>query len=118
LLGTVLLLPGCDTGPQLGQVEGTVLLGGTPLPDAVVIFQPTSGGPSSHGLTDKSGHYELMFAADEPGALVGKHMVTVETKRFHIPDSVEKVPAKYNAQTELEREVVAEAQTINLELDL
>lgn len=107
---------GCDGGPQLGQVTGTVLLDDEPLAGAVVIFQPADGGPSSHAETDEAGRYELMFAEGDPGAVLGSHIVTVETKRFHIPDSVERVPAKYNKETILKKEVVAGPQTIDLPL--
>jgi hypothetical protein len=112
----VVLMNGCDSGPQLGAVTGTVTLDDKPLPGARVFFEPIGGGPSSHAETDENGRYELLFAKDEPGATVGRHTVTVSTKQFHIPDSVEKVPAKYNRETQLEEEVVAGGQTINLEL--
>ena len=115
LLAVVLLL-GCDSGPQLGAVSGRVTLDDEPLSGAVVMYEPIGGGPSSHAETDETGRYELMFSAGKPGAAVGRHAVTVNTKRFHIPDSVERVPAKYNRETQLEEEVVAGEQTINLEL--
>jgi hypothetical protein len=107
---------GCESGPELGEVTGTVTLDDQPLAGAVVIFQPTIGGPPSHAETDANGRYELLFAKGKPGATVGNHTVTVETKRFHIPDSVEKVPAKYNSQSQLTRDVAAGEQTINLDL--
>jgi hypothetical protein len=112
----IVALFGCDRGPQLGAVSGRVTLDDEPLAGAVVMYEPIGGGPPSHAETDESGQYELIFSAGKPGATVGRHTVTVQTKRFHIPDSVERVPAKYNLETQLEEEVVAGQQTINLPL--
>lgn len=123
LLLVLLLLCSCDSGPPLGQVSGTVLLDGNPLPDARIIFQPQDGGPASHGETDAAGHYELIYAEGQPGAIVGPHRVSVETYRIRLNEAGEAeehpelVPQKYNAQSELSREVTAGAQTIDFDLE-
>ena len=102
-------------GPETGTVSGKVTNAqGEALPGVMVTIEGDRGTQTT--VTDESGNYELLFAAGKPGAAVGRHRVTVETKRFHIPDSVERVPAKYNRETQLEEEVVAGEQTINLDL--
>ena len=119
------LLAGCgSSGPELGEVTGTVKLGGQPLADAKVIFHPEGGGSPSIATTDASGHYELMFTADKEGAMIGKHKVTVSTFRQQSnPDGStttipERVPAQYTSPstTILTKEVTAGGSEINIDL--
>lgn len=68
-------------------VSGTVTLDGYPLADATLTFQPITekgaaaqSGIGSFGKTDQQGRYTLrLIQPDEPGALVGKHTVTLTT---------------------------------------
>lgn len=108
---------GCGGGsdaPELGAVKGTVQMDGKPLDGATVTFQPQEGGRPSFGETDGEGYYELQYTADEAGAVVGKHRVSISTYREGDPGAEdpaeqksqpERVPAQYNTQTELEAEV-------------
>jgi hypothetical protein len=78
---------GCGGGEsyEFVPVSGRVTLGGEPVANARVSFQPASGqtnpGPGSSGVTDADGRYTLQAAtpAREQGALVGKHVVTIST---------------------------------------
>ncbi|MBW3596598.1 MAG: carboxypeptidase-like regulatory domain-containing protein [Planctomycetes bacterium] len=119
-------LVGCGGG-NLGQVEGTVTLDDQPLPDATVIFQPEAGGSPSRGKTDASGYYQLSFSRDEMGAVPGTHTVRISTggvvgseeegeegEPVVVP---EKVPAKYNDQSELTASVEKGSNTIDFDLD-
>ena len=74
-------LAGCGGGgPELGAVCGVVTLGGRPVPDAAVLFHPQAGnGSPSYGRTDAAGRYELAFTRDRDGAVLGRHLVVVET---------------------------------------
>ncbi|MEO2047426.1 MAG: carboxypeptidase-like regulatory domain-containing protein [Pirellulales bacterium] len=80
-------MTGCDSGPQVAPVEGTVLLDGEPLVGASVNTQPlgTSSNPNpgagSFGTTDEQGHYNLELV-DPPiaGAVLGEHRVTITRK--------------------------------------
>jgi hypothetical protein len=80
-LVAVVCLSGCGGGnaddPDLGEVTGVVSVAGKPLANAVVTFTPADGRPS-FGETDENGNYELLFKADNPGAVVGQHTVRVE----------------------------------------
>lgn len=107
----VALLTGCDgSRPNAVPVSGRVTLNGEPLAGANVNFQPIAdkGAPEtiaigSYGRTDANGHYTLKLVnPDLPGALVGKHRVTVSTAvlensatdsgKLSVP---ERVPARY-----------------------
>lgn len=72
---------GCSGGGdevKLAPVSGVVTMDGKPLADAVVIFAPEKGNPSS-GRTDSSGNYSLIFKENVQGALPGPHRVSIIT---------------------------------------
>jgi hypothetical protein len=99
---------GSSDTPELGEVHGQVKLDGNPLPKAMVKFQPVAGGRHSSGETDDNGEYELQYSLNAKGALIGKHKVSISTGSKTDDESVpEKVPTKYNVQTELEVDVKA-----------
>lgn len=117
LAAWLLVVPGCgssDGRPELGRVEGTVTLDGAALPGATITFQPAQG-KSSRGVTDAEGHYELVYLRDIKGAVVGSHTVTITTASEASPQ--EKLPARYNANTELKKEVAAGSNTIDFALE-
>src|SRR5580658_8876343 len=80
-------LAGCGKAkPALAEVEGTVKFHGKPLPGVTVQFIPDAPKenvvgvqcPSSMGVTDDQGHYQLTCEIPrEQGALVGTHHVTI-----------------------------------------
>ena len=125
LAGVVLAicLGGCGGGgeelPELGLVTGTVTLNGEPLPDVLVTFQPESGAQSSQGTTDEEGAYEIIygdFAAGIEGAVLGSHTVTiVQGDPANVPDD-EKLPARYNMNSELKADVQAGENSIDFDL--
>jgi hypothetical protein len=119
MIPALLVCLGCGGG-DVGYVEGTVTMDGNPLPDALVTFQPESGRPS-YGRTDGNGRYELIYTKDAKGAVPGKHTVTISTLQEGDPDAggksiPEKVPAKYNTNTELTREVTPGSNKLDFEL--
>ena len=119
LIPALLVCLGCGAS-DVGYVEGTVTMDGSPLPDAMVTFQPESGRPS-YGRTDANGRYELVYTRNEKGAVPGKHTVSISTLQGGDPDAggelvPEKVPAKYNTRTELTREVQAGSNEFDFEL--
>lgn len=87
LLG-LLLVAGCG-GPdyELAPVSGRVTLDGKPIADVVVTFQPVASdrdnpnpGPGSTAKTDAQGRFTLRtIQPDEPGAVVGQHVVRLTT---------------------------------------
>lgn len=124
----VLALHGCGEGtpddqPDLGTVTGKVTMDDKPLEKATVTFEPVEGGRPSTGETDADGMYELQYSPSANGAKIGKHRVRVSTATTVSDDSgndvnvAETVPDKYNKKTELEKEVKAGSNEIDLPLD-
>ena len=107
-------LAGCG-GPEFGNVHGTVTLDGEPLVGGTVQFQPDGGSPA-FGVTDEKGHYKLDWSADQGGAPVGKHKVRITSFDESQPRIPERVPVKFNRQTELEREVTGGNQQLDFDL--
>lgn len=78
LVGALALaLAGCDDGPKVVKVSGTVTHNGQPVPNLALTFTPAVGRPS-WGVTDEEGKYNLQYTTTREGAEVGTHKVTVE----------------------------------------
>jgi hypothetical protein len=115
MLACVLLLfAGCQRGdrPELGQVRGTVTLGGKPLPGVQVVFHPTKGHISC-ATTDRDGHYNLIYLRDDYGAIVGKHRVQIAPL---VPEDSRRYVAPAWSKTIVQKEVVAGKNEINFDL--
>ena len=113
---------GCgDSGdmPEVGEVSGTVMLDGNPLPNANVLFYPTQGGRSSRAVTDESGAYTLSYNGTVQGAKVGPHVVSVSTQDDddESESSEEIVPEKYRKNSVLKFDVAAGENSIDLALE-
>ena len=121
---------GCG-GPtyKVAPVSGRVTLDGKPLANATVQFYPLAEpgagepGPTSIGHTDESGRYTLALSDGKstPGALVGKHKVIItltpkENPADTRPKHYVQLPARYNRNSELQREVPPQGAEINFEL--
>jgi hypothetical protein len=71
---------GCGpSGPRVQYVAGTVILDGSPLAAATVIFRPKSGGSPGAGITDAQGRYVLATPGFKPGSgvLAGDYGVLI-----------------------------------------
>jgi hypothetical protein len=114
LLGLVV---GCSQSGRLGQVEGTVLLDGQPLPNAIVEFQPEGKGRPSVAETGPDGKYKLRFSKHQWGAVLGKHKVLITTFSPSGDGQLkERVPAAYNTNTTLFRDVQSQPNWIDFDL--
>lgn len=122
LLGILASTVGCGDA-NMGRVHGTVTLDGQPLDGAMVTFAPAEGGgrPAA-GRTDNRGRYQLVFSRDARGAMVGPHTVSISTYS-EVPgedgnDQVipERVPAQYNVNSDLTRNVERGSNEFNFDL--
>jgi len=86
----MVIAAGCSPAPpNVVPVSGRVTLAGEPLAGAVVTFQPALNEPAAEsaqevagsvGRTNLEGRYQLRLVdPDVPGAVVGKHNVTITT---------------------------------------
>ena len=112
------LVSGCGPRsdlPEVAPVKGKVTLDGKPMVLARIYFSPEGGGQSSEAVTNASGEYELVYKRDIMGAKIGKHTVRITT--YEAPEVTddgkvvggkpELVPSQYNANSTLQKEVVA-----------
>ena len=104
----------------MASVSGTVKLDNKPLEGAQIKFQPVGKGRPSNAITNSSGYYVLKYTPNQNGAEVGKHKVYISTgvqgDGGEIKDIPEKLPAKYHAESTLEKEVTAGSNTIDFNL--
>jgi len=77
LFAALLLLAGCGSEFQFGQVDGKLLVNGVPVEKIQVEFFPTKSGPPSIGITDAAGKFSLSTNEGKAGAVVGAHKVVL-----------------------------------------
>lgn len=72
---------GCGGGTEGGQpvysVTGTVMMNGTILPEATVVFSPLGEQPTATGMTDAQGNFTLTTYEFGDGAAAGSYKVLV-----------------------------------------
>jgi len=115
--------PGGDGDVRPGTEAGEDPFLGQPLVDAVVTFEPGTVGAPSRAITDSRGHYQLRYSREILGAKVGQHVVSVSTFRAANPDAepprpvvAERVPPRFNGDTELRADVAAGGNRIDFTL--
>ena len=117
LVGTI----GCGRS-DLGKVTGTITLDGEPLADALVLMTPVTGGRPAGGRTNSSGNYEIVHDRSSKGAIFGEHVVEISTgdELANDDDTVtviaERIPAKYNQDSELRATVEAGKNVFDFDL--
>ena len=72
---------GCDQGPPLGDVSGTITYEGKPIEKATITFTHVDEGRAAFARTDAEGKYTLKFSDGRSGALLGENAVSIETAR-------------------------------------
>jgi len=114
-LGLITLISACNkSGPNVAPVHGRVTLDGQPLPNTSVVFQ-VPGTSQSGGYTDKDGNYELVYKRGVKGGSLGMNRVTIieDAAANHGP---QRVPARYNSESDLQREVKPGENEFDFEL--
>lgn len=81
LLLLILAIAGCQRGPRIVPVSGTITLDGQPVKDAAVMFMLNPGNRIATGITDVAGRYSLSTHPTGNGAYEGSHTVTVSLYR-------------------------------------
>jgi hypothetical protein len=107
---------GCGkTGPELAPVTGRITLDGKPLENADISFQPDSSKPPSAGRTDANGRYELAYKRGVMGGMVGSNTVRI-TISPEVVTNPPNIPARYNTESELKKEVKPGQNEFNFDL--
>jgi len=118
----LLFCSACDQGPPLGAVSGTVSYEGKPVEKATITFTHVTEGRTAFARTDADGHYQLKFSDGRRGALLGENAVAIETARVgadengEIVQFPETLPKRYNAESEITREIESGDQTLDFAL--
>lgn len=112
------LLGGCGKSHNRHEVSGEVTLGGKPIDDGIIMFAPADGQATGDGAQIVKGKYLI---PKDKGLNPGKYKVSIYAGNGNSgegdasPDSPhagkrlpkERVPAEFNEQTKVVKEVVA-----------
>jgi hypothetical protein len=115
VIAAAILAVGCDAGPNLRGVSGSVTLDGAPVADGSIEFTPVEGTKGQiAGAAIKEGRYAV---PEHHGVLIGgTYKVAIVSMRKTgravegftdgagrpLPEFENYIPAKYNDETELE----------------
>jgi hypothetical protein len=105
----LVLAAGC--GPALGVVSGTVTIDGQPVSGGIISFVPAEGSGTPATSNIESGKYEVRMIAGKKFVQISAPHVVGKRKEYEGPDAPlveiteERLPPKYNSQTELTFEV-------------
>lgn len=81
-VGAAVLMAGCSRTPRVQRpptypVQGTVLMGGKPIAEATVMFNPIPEGNGAIAVTDAEGRYQLTTFVPNDGAMAGDYKVAI-----------------------------------------
>ncbi|MEO8495043.1 MAG: hypothetical protein ABI614_08230 [Planctomycetota bacterium] len=97
-------------------MTGVVTWDGEPLEEVQVKFYPHNG-KTSYGMSDKTGHYELFYDKDVPGALLGYHTVVLgKTVMLREGAPREMLPDRYSGDSQIRRLVEAGPNVFDFDL--
>ncbi len=106
LLFLLSALSGCgaSTPGQLPvfPVRGQVVFNGQPVPGATITFYKEGAAVPASGMTDAKGEYHISTYAENDGAVVGKHRVTVSLPLVAPTDAESPDPEPPKAIADLE----------------
>lgn len=117
------LIPSCGpSGPAMAKVRGKVTLDGQPVADGIVSFRPVKDDTPTAGGIIKNGEYTADVPVTSMKVSISATKVTGQRKTYNTPDSptvdvtVELIPAKYNAKSDLVRDIKADTKELDFEL--
>lgn len=87
MTAALLVVTGCDSGPQLAPVSGKVVFNGKPLEFGTVMFQPEQGGQPAVGQIHTDGTFVMSTFEPGDGAVVGPNAIRVTCYTSQNPDS-------------------------------
>ena len=122
-LVAVLGLTGCSQGPAKSHITGEVTLDGDTVDEGSISFVPSDGqSPTAGGLIE-NGTYSVDVPPGPKKVMITSPEVIGQKKAYESdPNSPmidivrERIPTKYNAQTELTYDVPSRSEEKNFEL--
>ncbi|QDU30559.1 hypothetical protein ETAA8_57050 [Anatilimnocola aggregata] len=109
IVAALALCSGCDSGPQMGTVEGEVLLDGQPLAEGNVNLEPLDGKTQTAGYVIKNGKFKLKIGLGKARVRITANKVIGEEPVYPgqpnspmRPRVTELIPKRYNSTSLLE----------------
>lgn len=114
---SLVVASGCDQGPKLVPIEGTVKLDGKPLEFGFIQVIPADGRVA-YGQLDGQGHFKLE-TDDKEGCLLGTHTVAISSQKA-ISDTVVRrfAPKKYDNGITSDVKLTVDAPKKDVVIDL
>ncbi len=122
ILTLVLLLGGCESELPRAKIKGTVTFDGKPLEEGTVQFISTENKTPSSAAPVKDGTYEADVYQGKMRVQVSALQTVGKRKRYETPDSPmidvkkERIPERYNAKSELTRDIGPGENVANFDL--
>ena len=135
MIAVALFACGCgSSAPKVVPVKGVVKHQGQPVPKLLVFFHPEKGR-SSWGRTDEEGRFELLYDAQQKGALIGNHTIYVvydelpsdpmeialreASRPQKKPKAIARIEAKYGKRSSspLKQKITQPEENLRLNLD-
>lgn len=116
----VLSLQGCggSGGPTTYTVTGSVTLGGSPIEEGSIVFDPADGQGTSAMGGIKNGQFTAKVPEGEKIIRISAVRTTNQIDQYGEPVTESYIPAKYNTESEIRKTVSADGPNkFDLELD-
>jgi hypothetical protein len=113
---------GCSGNAKQASINGKVTLDGVAVPKGSIRFIPKDGKSTTAGGIIKDGRYEATVPVGSVSVEIYSPKVVGKRKRYETPDSPiddilgERMPAKFNKQSKLVREIDGRSSEVDFEL--
>jgi hypothetical protein len=106
LIGLVWLATGCDQGPKMYPVRGTITFDGQPVEEGDIIFVPIDPNLNPDSGPIKNGHFAFAAKAGKKRVEIRASRVVPGKQSPMGPIHESYIPPEYNSRSRLEAEVV------------
>jgi hypothetical protein len=124
VVATILVGCGGSTGPKTVAVTGNITLDGTPLSEGSINFLPADGVGVPSGAKIANGTYRAEVPLGDKRVEIRSPQVVGQKVAYEgDPNSPkidlfeERIPARYNSQTELKATIAATNKPVNFDLE-
>jgi hypothetical protein len=116
----VCLFAGCQRGPEVGTVKGTITLDGRPVEGGIVRFVPADGNSQPADCVITGGAYTVTMPLGEKNVEIfwakSKSDAPIDTASQGSEQVVQMIPPQYNTQTTLAHTVAKGEQNRDFQL--